>query len=103
MAQIFITRKVFREAIEILAQAHHTIEINNTDRILPSPELLKRVQGKAGLVSLLNDRIDSQMMDELPSLKVISNIAVGYDNIDIDAPYRKCFRRDETADGSDGS
>jgi len=89
MAKIFIARKVFREAIEILEQEHHTIEMNNTDRILPSPELIKRAQGKAGLVSLLNDKIDSQVMDELPSLKMISNIAVGYDNIDIDAATRR--------------
>ncbi|MFC1813478.1 2-hydroxyacid dehydrogenase, partial [Thermodesulfobacteriota bacterium] len=77
------------EAIEMLEQEHHTIEINNTDRILPSPELIESAQGKAGLVTLLNDRIDSQIMDELPSLKMISNIAVGYDNIDIDAATRR--------------
>lgn len=85
MAGVFITRKVFKEAIEILENEHHTIEINNTDIILSSRELVEKVKGKAGLISLLNDRIDSTIMDELPSLKVISNIAVGYDNIDIDA------------------
>ncbi len=89
MAEIFITRKVFREAIDILKKDQHTIDINNTDRILPTRELVKRAHGKAGLVCLLNDRIDSKVMDELPSLKVISNIAVGYDNIDIAAATRR--------------
>ncbi len=89
MAEIFITRKVFREAIDILKKDQHTIDINNTDRILPNRELVKRAHGKAGLVCLLNDRIDSKVMDELPSLKVISNIAVGYDNIDIAAATRR--------------
>ncbi|MBW1725825.1 MAG: D-glycerate dehydrogenase, partial [Deltaproteobacteria bacterium] len=89
MAEIFITRKVFGEVIEILEKEGHTIDINNTDTILPSPKLVKRARGKAGLVSLLNDRIDSQVMNELSSLKVISNIAVGYDNIDIDAATRR--------------
>jgi len=89
MAEIFITRKVFSEAIKMLEQAKHTIEINDTDIILSSHELVRRAHGKAGLVCLLNDRIDSKVMDELPSLKVISNIAVGYDNIDISAATQR--------------
>jgi len=83
MAEIFISRRVFRDAIDILEKEGHTVDINDTDRILPARELLQRAQGKAGLICLLNDRIDSVVMDELESLKVISNIAVGYDNIDI--------------------
>ncbi len=83
MAEIFITRKVFEDAIDILEKEGHTIDINDTDRILPARELVKRAHGKAGLICLLNDRIDSWVMDELPSIKVISTIAVGYDNIDI--------------------
>jgi glyoxylate reductase len=83
MAEIFITRKVFKQAIDMLRKEGHTIDINNTDRILAARELVERARGKAGLVCLLNDRIDSWVMDELSSIKVISNIAVGYDNIDI--------------------
>ena len=89
MAEIFITRKVFKDAIDILKKERHTVDINDTDRILPSRELVKRAHGKAGLICLLNDRIDSVVMDELESLKVISNIAVGYDNIDIDAATQR--------------
>jgi glyoxylate reductase len=83
MAEIFITRKVFGDAINILEKQGHTIDINDTDRILSARELVNRAHGKAGLICLLNDRIDSWVMDELPSIKVISTIAVGYDNIDI--------------------
>jgi glyoxylate reductase len=89
MAEIFITRRVFRDAIDILTKERHTIDINDSDRILPVWELVKRAHGKAGLICLLNDRIDSVVMDELPSLKVISNIAVGYDNIDIAAATQR--------------
>jgi glyoxylate reductase len=89
MAEIFITRSVFKDAIDILKKEHHTIDINDSDRILPVRELVKRAHGKAGLICLLNDRIDSAIMDKLPSLKVISNVAVGYDNIDIDAATRR--------------
>jgi glyoxylate reductase len=83
MAEIFITRKMFKQAIDMLKKEGHTIDINNTDRLLPARELVERAHGKAGLVCLLNDRIDSKVMDELSSIKVISNIAVGHDNIDI--------------------
>jgi len=89
MAEIFITRRVFRDAIDILEQEGHTIDINDTDRILPARELVKKAHGKTGLICLLNDSIDSVVMDKLPSLKVISNIAVGYDNIDIAAATQR--------------
>ena len=89
MAEIFITRSVFQDAIDILKKEEHTIDINDSDRILPVRELVKRAHGKAGLICLLNDSIDSAVMDKLPSLKVISNIAVGYDNIDIAAATQR--------------
>ena len=89
MAEILITRSVFKDAIDILKKEHHTIDINDSDRILPPRELVKRARGKAGLICLLNDSIDSEVMDELESLKVISNIAVGYDNIDIAAATQR--------------
>ena len=84
MAEVFITRKVFGDVIDMLEKEGHSIDINDTDRVLTARELVNRTHGKAGLVCLLNDRIDSWVMDELPSIKVISTIAVGYDNIDID-------------------
>jgi len=89
MAEIFITRRVFRKAIDILKKEQHTIDINDSDRILPARELVKKAHGKTGLICLLNDSIDSVVMDKLPSLKVISNIAVGYDNIDIAAATQR--------------
>ncbi len=89
MAEIFITRRVFRGVIDILEKEGHTIDINDSDRILPARELVKRAHGKTGLICLLNDSIDSVVMDKLSSLKVISNIAVGYDNIDIVAATQR--------------
>jgi glyoxylate reductase len=89
MAEIFITRRVFRGVIDILEKEGHTIDINESDRILPARELVKRAHGKTGLICLLNDSIDSVVMDKLSSLKVISNIAVGYDNIDIVAATQR--------------
>jgi lactate dehydrogenase-like 2-hydroxyacid dehydrogenase len=53
-------------------------------------ELLRRVAGVEGLLALLTDRVDEELLDAAgPQLKVVSNFAVGFDNIDVDA----CTRR----------
>ncbi len=52
----------------------------------PRDELLRRVAGKDGLLSLLTDRVDDELLDAAgPQLKVVSNFAVGFDNIDVPA------------------
>lgn len=51
----------------------------------PREEILARVRGVAGFVSLLTDKIDAEVMDAAPRLKVISNMAVGVDNVDVSA------------------
>jgi len=56
----------------------------------PRDELLRRVAGVDGLLSLLTDTVDDELLDAAgPQLKVVSNFAVGFDNIDVDA----CTRR----------
>src|SRR6266581_2697610 len=55
---------------------------------LPPPHavLRQKIAGCEGLVSLLTDRIDAALLDAAPHLKVVSNFAVGFNNIDIPAP-----------------
>jgi lactate dehydrogenase-like 2-hydroxyacid dehydrogenase len=56
----------------------------------PRDELLRRVAGLDGLLSLLTDRVDDELLDAAgPQLKVVSNFAVGYDNIDVPALTRR--------------
>jgi glyoxylate reductase len=54
---------------------------------LPPPRevLLEKIKGKDGLLSLLTDKVDAELMDAAGTLRVISNYAVGYDNIDVKA------------------
>lgn len=60
------------------------------DELPPPYETLKdRVRGVDGLLCLLTDRIDGELMDAAPDLRVISNLAVGYDNIDVDAATQR--------------
>ena len=60
-------------------------QIWDTDTPPPYEEILKHLPDKVGLLCLLTDRIDAALMDAAPELKVVSQCAVGYDNINIDA------------------
>ncbi len=85
MAEVFITRRIFPEAREKLEKAGVDYEINDTGKVLSKEELLEGARGKQGLIPLLNDRVDSDVMEASPELKIIANLAVGYDNIDVEA------------------
>lgn len=85
MADILVTRRFFDQALESLKGEGHHVEINDTSRILSKTELMERLSGKNGLICLLNDKIDSEVMGASPNLEIIANVAVGYDNIDLDA------------------
>jgi len=83
---IFITRKIPGENLKALTDLGHTVDVSPYDRPLEEEELVERVAGKDVLLTLLTDRIDSDLMDAAgPQLKIISNYAVGFDNIDIKA------------------
>ena len=72
----------------------------------PRDELLRRVSGVDGLLSLLTDRVDDELLDAAgPQLKVVSNFAVGFDNIDVPALTRRSIPAGNTpgsADRDDG-
>jgi glyoxylate reductase len=80
--KVFVARKIFKEALDMISKE---AEVELWEDELPPPRetLLKKVEGKDGLLSLLTDKVDGELMDRAPKLKVISQIAVGYDNIDV--------------------
>jgi glyoxylate reductase len=87
--KVFVTRAIPNRGLDLV------LEFCDADvwpgELPPSREvLLERVRGVDGLVSLLTDRIDSEVMDAAgPQLKVISNQAVGFDNIDVPAATQR--------------
>lgn len=85
MAEVFITRRIFPEARNKLEESGIDYEINDTGEILSKEELLSGARGKDGLIPLLNNQVDSEVMEASPDLQVIANLAVGYDNIDVEA------------------
>ena len=69
----------------------------------PYEVLLEKVRDKAGLLCLLTDRIDEALMDAAPDLKVISQVAVGYDNIDVPSATARGIRVGNTVGSSSES
>jgi len=83
--KVYVTRQLFDEAIEILEE-HADVEVyEGVDDAIPRELLLEKVADVEGLLPLLTERIDAEVMDTAEGLKVISNYAVGYNNIDVDA------------------
>jgi glyoxylate reductase len=82
--QVFVTRALPGGAIDRLV-AEHDVEVWPERLPPPRDELLARVREVEGLLSMLTDRIDAELLDAAPNLRAISNYAVGVDNVDVDA------------------
>ena len=81
--RVLVCRQMFQEAFEMIA-AEADSEVWPDELPPPRPTLLEKVRGVEGLLCLLTDKVDAELMDAAgPQLKVISQLAVGYDNIDI--------------------
>src|SRR5271167_16371 len=80
--QVLVTLRVYPETIEFLQQ-YADVDYNSTDNLLTSEQLIERSRGKQAIVTQLVDKFNADVIGRLDSsVRVISNIAVGYDNID---------------------
>lgn len=84
---VLVTRAVFPETIEKLAQ-HFEVEANQGDADWSSDELIRRLQGKQGAFTTGSVKIDEAVLAACPDLKICANMAVGYNNFDVDAMVR---------------
>ena len=83
--RVFVTRLIPKEGLDLSRRACEA-EIWTDELPPPRPVLLEKVRGVDGLLTLLTDRVDADLLDAAgPRLKVISNYAVGYDNVDVAA------------------
>jgi len=80
--KVLVTREVFDETLAYLSE-HCTVESNQEDVPLAPDELARRLADKDGIVCSLTDRVDDKLVASAPHLKVVANIAVGYNNIDV--------------------
>ncbi len=86
--RVYITRQIAQEALDMIGQVAG-MEVWSGELPPPYEVLLEKARDIDGLLSLLPDKIDAALMNAAPRLRVISNMAVGYDNIDIPAATRR--------------
>src|SRR5689334_21946066 len=84
MAHVFVTRKIPGDALERLA-GEHDVEVWPGDMPPPREDLLTGVAEAEGLLSMLVDKVDSELLDAAPNLRAVANYAIGFDNIDLEA------------------
>lgn len=86
--RVFVTRRIPEAGLNLLQES---CDVRVWEDELPPPReaLLREAADAEGLLCLLSDRVDAALMDAAPQLKVISNFAVGFDNIDITAATQR--------------
>jgi glyoxylate reductase len=82
--KVFVTREIPTPGLDLLRK-EFTVSVNLHNRVLSKEELVTSIKGKDGLLCLLNDPIDREVIYAEPNLRMIASYAVGYDNIDVSA------------------
>jgi gluconate 2-dehydrogenase len=94
---VLVPRRIFPDVLERL-RAHFDVEHNDDDAVWSRDELLRRLQGKAGLFVTGTEPIDAALLDANPQLRAVCSMAVGYNNIDVPA----CTARGVVASNAPG-
>ncbi len=96
--KVYITRRIPEQALEVIGGRCEYRMWDKEDEAVPRDVLESEVQDVDGIFSLLTERIDERLLDLAPKLKVVANMAVGYDNIDVAA----CARRGSVVTNTPG-
>jgi len=85
--RVYVTRRLDQQAMD---RIEPVADMEVWEEELPPPYDIIREKAREadGLLTLLSDKIDSALMEDAPHLKVVSNYAVGYDNIDVEGATR---------------
>ena len=81
---VLLTRRIPSSVVARL-EAKCELDVYTGRDAIPRAELFARLSGKQALICLLTDRIDAEVLDAAPDLRIVANIAVGYNNIDVEA------------------
>ncbi len=88
--KVFVTRKFPGPGLDFLKR-YYEVRVYPKDQVIPRKELLKGVRWCDALLCFLTDKIDKEVIDACPDLKIISIYAVGYNNIDVKYATSKCI------------
>lgn len=96
--KVLVTRRLPDEPMRLLAESF-ALSLNPHDRAMTRRELLDAVPGQDGLLPMLSDRIDGELLDAAGvGLRIVANYAVGYNNIDVEACTRRKVAVSNTPD-----
>ena len=82
---VYVTRRIPKPGLDLLEAECENVEVNPDDRCLTRAEMLEAVRGRDGILSLLTDRIDEEVLDAAKGARGFANCAVGYNNFDLAA------------------
>jgi gluconate 2-dehydrogenase len=82
--EILVARAIFPDVLAILS-SHFKVENNQADEVWSAAELTRRMQGKVGALTTGSERIDAALLQANPQLKIVANMAVGFNNFDVPA------------------
>jgi glyoxylate reductase len=85
---ILISRALPEEALR-LARSRAQVDVHGEEAPLQKAELMARLKGRQGLICLITDQIDDEVLGACPDLRVVANVAVGFNNIDVAAATRR--------------
>lgn len=97
MPTVYVTRNVYPEALEILRR-NADVKVWGEDRAIPREALLREIGDADGVLTLLTEKVDQEFLDHAPNARVVANMAVGFDNIDVAA----CTRRNVVVTNTPG-
>jgi glyoxylate reductase len=86
--RVLLTRRI-PSSVQSKLEAGADVELYDGPTPIPPADLARRLDGKQGLVSVLNDPVTAEVLGSTAGLKVVSNIAVGFDNIDVAAAHAR--------------
>ena len=92
MKKILVTRKLLQSNEDRLKELYD-VRLNNNDELYSQSKLIELSQGCDGILSALTDKLDEETIQKLPdSVKILSNFAVGFGNIDLEAAKKRILQ-----------
>ncbi|MDN4093977.1 D-glycerate dehydrogenase [Brevibacillus agri] len=95
--QVFVTRKLTNEVIAMLETVAH-VNVWEADTPVPRAKLLEEIEQADAVLTMLTERVDEELLRRAKKLRIVANMAVGYDNIDVAACKRRGVTETNTPD-----
>ena len=99
MSRVVVTGRIPKPGLDILRRDGHEVDVWDSEEQQPREQLLEQVRGADALLTLLTEQVDAELLDAAgDQLQVVANVAVGYNNVDVEA----CRGRDVVVTNTPG-